>query len=65
MINGLQKISFSALLILLFFNTNYSYSNEIEIAPLINLDEIAPSYDEFGEDLDDFELETELSLIHI
>ena len=60
MINGLQKISFSALLILLFFNTNYSYSNEIEIAPLINLDEIAPSYDESGEDLDDFELETEI-----
>ena len=60
MINGLQKISFSALLILVFFNTNYSYSNEIEIAPLINLDEIAPSYDESGEDLDDFELETEI-----
>ena len=59
-INGLQKISFPALLILLFFNINYSYSNEIEIAPLINLDEIAPSYDESGEDLDAFELETEI-----
>ena len=58
--NGLQKISFFALLIPLFLSVSYSNSNEIEIAPLINLDDITPSYDESNENLDDLELETEI-----
>ena len=58
--NGLQKISSYILLILIFFSTNYSNSNEIEVAPLINLDEIAPSYDESDENLDNLELELEI-----
>lgn len=59
--NGLQKISSYILLILIFFSTNYSNSNEIEVAPLINLDEIAPSYDESDENLDNLELEIEIN----
>ena len=58
--NGLQKISSYILLILIFFSTNYSNSNEIEVAPLINLDEIVPSYDESDENLDNLELEIEI-----
>ena len=58
--NGLQKISSYILLILIFFSTNYSNSNEIEVAPLINLDEIAPSYDESDENLDNLEIEIEI-----
>ena len=58
--NGLQKISFSILLIFILFCASYSNSNEIEVAPLINLDEIAPSYDDSDEDLDDLELEIEI-----
>ena len=54
--NGLQKISLFILLILTLFNINYSNSNEIEVAPLINLNEIAPSYDELDENLDDFDI---------
>ena len=58
--NGLQKISSYILLILIFCSTNYSNSNEIEVAPLINLDEIAPSYDESDENLDNLEIEIEI-----
>tara|TARA_B110000444_G_scaffold239131_1_gene253294 strand:- start:267 stop:755 length:489 start_codon:yes stop_codon:yes gene_type:complete len=58
--NGLQKISFFSLLVLFFFNVSYSNSIEIEVAPLINLDEIVPSYDESDENLDDLELEIEI-----
>ena len=58
--NGLQKISFSILLIFILFCASYSNSNEIKVAPLINLDEIAPSYDDSDEDLDDLELEIEI-----
>ena len=49
--NGLQKISLLICLILTFLNINYSSANEIEVAPLINLNEIAPSYDDLDEDL--------------
>tara|TARA_B100000780_G_scaffold275176_1_gene241353 strand:+ start:269 stop:757 length:489 start_codon:yes stop_codon:yes gene_type:complete len=59
--NGLQKISVFTLLIFIFFNINYSSSNEIEVAPLINLDEISPSYDELDENLDDFDIAPEIS----
>ena len=31
---------------------NSAFSNEIEVAPLINLDNLAPSYDEIEEDLE-------------
>ena len=34
-------------------------SNEIDIAPLLNLDNIAPSYDDFNEDLNDTNIITE------
>ena len=59
--NGLQKISLFILLILTLFNINYSNSNEIEVAPLINLNEIAPSYDEFDQNLDDFDIAPEIN----
>ena len=51
--NGLPKISILVLLILSIFNINTVYSNEIDIAPLLNLDNIAPSYDDFDENLND------------
>jgi len=53
MSNGLPKISISFLLILNFLNISMVNSNEIDIAPLLNLDNIAPSYDDFNEDLND------------
>ena len=53
MSNGLPKISISFLLILNFLNISIVNSNEIDIAPLLNLDNIAPSYDDFNEDLND------------
>ncbi len=51
----------SVIIIFILFNINYSSSNEIEVAPLINLDEISPSYDELDENLDDFDLAPEIS----
>ena len=51
--NGLLKISILVLLILSIFNINTVNSNEIDIAPLLNLDNIAPSYDDFDENLND------------
>ena len=51
--NGLPKISILVLLILSIFNINTVNSNEIDIAPLLNLDNIAPSYDDFDENLND------------
>ena len=51
--NGLPKISTLVLLIFSIFNLNTVNSNEIEIAPLLNLDNIAPSYDDIGENLND------------
>ena len=51
--NGLPKISILVLLIFSIFNINTVNSNEIDIAPLLNLDNIAPSYDDFNENLND------------
>ena len=51
--NGLPKISILVLLISSIFNTNTVNSNEIDIAPLLNLDNIAPSYDDIDENLND------------
>lgn len=58
--NGLQKISLLILLILTFLNINYSSANEIEVAPLINLNEIAPSYDDLDEDLINLDIPVEV-----
>lgn len=51
--NGLPKISILVLLIFSIFNINTVNSNEIDIAPLLNLDNVAPSYDDFDENLND------------
>ena len=51
--NGLPKISILVLLIFSIFNINTVNSNEIDIAPLLNLDNIAPSYDDFDENIND------------
>ena len=51
--NGLPKISILVLLIFSIFNINTVNSNEIDIAPLLNLDNISPSYDDFDENLND------------
>ena len=51
--NGLPKISILVLLIFSIFNINTVNSDEIDIAPLLNLDNIAPSYDDFDENLND------------
>jgi len=51
--NGLPKISILVLLIFSIFNINTVNSNEIDIAPLLNLDNIAPSYEDFDENLND------------
>mgnify|MGYP000554220064 CR=1 FL=1 len=59
--NGLQKISLFTLIAITFLNINYSSSNEIGIAPLIKLDEIAPSYDESDENMGDFGIEPEIN----
>jgi hypothetical protein len=58
--NGLQKINLLTLLILIFFNINYLSANEIEVAPLINLNEISPSYDDLDEDLIDLDIPVEV-----
>ena len=57
--NGLPKISILVLLIFNIFNISTVNSNEIDIAPLLNLDNIAPSYDDFNEDLNDTNIITE------
>jgi hypothetical protein len=57
--NGLPKISILVLLIINIFNISKVNSNEIDIAPLLNLDNIAPSYDDFNEDLNDTNIITE------
>ena len=50
--NGHLKIKFFFIILSIFLLSSYVNSIEIEIAPLINLDEIAPSYDQLDEDLD-------------
>jgi hypothetical protein len=50
--NGRQKINKLILLFVALSINNFAYANEIEIdiAPLLNLDDIAPSYDESEEE---------------
>ena len=50
--NGRQKINKLILLFVVLSINNFAYANEIEIdiAPLLNLDDIAPSYDESEEE---------------
>ena len=57
--NGLPKISILVLLIFNIFNISKVNSNEIDIAPLLNLDNISPSYDDFNEDLNDTNIVSE------
>ena len=54
MTNGLQKISLPFFLILFFFTIGKVFAEDIQLGPLINLDQIEPSYEsldgELGED---------------
>lgn len=56
MINGHLKIKNFFLVTFILILSNGVNSNEIEIAPLINLDEIAPSYDQEDESKDNHEI---------
>ena len=47
--NGLQKINFLIFLILSFNSMGIILAEDIQLGPLINLDQIEPSYDSFDE----------------
>ena len=47
--NGLQKINFLIFLILSFNSIGIILAEDIQLGPLINLDQIEPSYDSFDE----------------
>lgn len=59
--NGHLKIRSIFIIISTLISLSYVNSNEIEIAPLINLDEIAPSYDQLDENYDNQEIPNEVN----
>ena len=52
MSNGLLRSKDIVILIAILLVPNQAVTNEIEVAPLINLDDIAPSYDNLDENLE-------------
>ena len=49
--NGLQKINFLILLSFFFTSADIILAEDVQLSPLINLDQIEPSYDSFDETL--------------
>tara|TARA_B100001029_G_scaffold161688_1_gene150599 strand:+ start:252 stop:746 length:495 start_codon:yes stop_codon:yes gene_type:complete len=56
MINGLHRVSLLLYLVLIFFLKSSIYADNIQLSPLINLDQIEPSYEFLGDELIDEEL---------
>ena len=59
--NGLQKINFLIFLSFLFTSTDIILAEDIQLSPLINLDQIEPSYDSYDETLIENRPDEELS----
>ena len=43
--------------------SNYGWTEDIDVAPLINLEELQPSYDETIENIEDYKQESEKDLV--
>jgi len=56
MINGLHRVSLLLYLVLIFFLKSSIYADNIQLSPLINLDQIEPSYEFLGNELIEEEL---------
>ena len=56
MINGLHRVSLLLYLVLIFSLKSSIYADNIQLSPLINLDQIEPSYEFLGDELIDEEL---------
>ena len=61
MTNGLLRSKELIILIFIFLAPNQVLGNEIKVAPLINLDDIAPSYDNLEENLENQDSENKTS----
>ena len=59
--NGLQKINFLILLFFYFASSDIILAEDVQLSPLINLDQIEPSYDLFDENLIENTLDKDLS----
>ena len=59
--NGLQKINFLILLFFYFASSDIILAEDVQLSPLINLDQIEPSYDLFDENLIENKLDKDLS----
>ena len=59
--NGLQKINFLILLFFYFASSDIILAEDVQLSPLINLDQIEPSYDLFDENLIENGLDKDLS----
>ena len=59
--NGLQKINFLILLSFYFASADIISAEDVQLSPLINLDQIEPSYDLFDENLIENRLDKDLS----
>ena len=60
--SGLQTINFFVLLFLSFAFSNIVIAEDIQLGPLINLDQIEPSYDSFEDELVQEKSEKDLSM---
>ena len=60
MINGLHRASALLYLVLILFLKNSIYADDIQLSPLINLDQIEPSYESLSNELIDEELNERL-----
>ena len=60
MINGLHRVSLLLYLVLIFFLKSSIYADNIQLSPLINLDQIEPSYEFLGNELIEEELNESL-----
>ena len=56
MINGLHRVSLLLYLVLIFSLKSSIYADNIQLSPLINLDQIEPSYEFLGDELIEEEL---------
>ena len=60
MINGLHRFSLLLYLVLIFFFKSSIYADDIQLSPLINLDQIEPSYESLADELIEEELNERL-----
>ena len=60
--SGLQTINFFTLFFLSFTFLNIVIAEDVQLGPLINLDQIEPSYDSFDDELDQDKLEDHMSI---